>query len=114
LIVQSVARRWLTRRKLRRRIERKPRYDDMEYGHPRANYSRRNRVPVAPQRNKNASWQQHRLNAVSSPVVDQQQYSHQEDTNTLHRDSAGGEAWYDGNRSETSDMLKSWKGRKSP
>eukprot|EP00585_Thalassiosira_rotula_P006966 CAMPEP_0196147124 /NCGR_PEP_ID=MMETSP0910-20130528/24656_1 /TAXON_ID=49265 /ORGANISM="Thalassiosira rotula, Strain GSO102" /LENGTH=1134 /DNA_ID=CAMNT_0041409473 /DNA_START=265 /DNA_END=3668 /DNA_ORIENTATION=+ len=114
LIVQSVARRWLTIRKLRRRIKRKPRYDDMGYGYPSANYNRRNHVPVAPQRNKNASRQQHRLNVASSPVVDQEQYSHQKNTNTVHQDSAGGEAWYDGNKSETSDMLKSWKGRKSP
>jgi len=119
LIVQSVARRWLILKKMRRRMGKRQcgdrnnvvheREEIMEYGQIRANCNR-SHVP-------NASWQQHRLNVVSGPAnprVMLTQHSPREGfDDDFHGDSIGVEEWYDGNKSEASDMLKSWKGRKS-
>lgn len=99
LIVQSVARRWLTLRKMRGERGMKPRSAD---------YERSNNL-VERKRNTDADWQRHRLNVVKRPPANQLQYSHRDGINAFHRDSVGCEDWYDGNKSETSDMLKNWK-----
>lgn len=109
LIVQSVARRYLILRRRKRIYGILPKHDNVSHGQP-------DNVP-APRRNTHAVWQEHRLNVVSKPpsptIGYVAQYSHPEDFRVFHQDSARGEGWYDGNKSETNDMLKSWKGRKS-
>lgn len=111
LIVQSVARRWLTLRKMRKRYGFRPKQDTkMGYGQSGSNYNQNNAAPIQ-QRNTHATWQQHRLNIVSKPPSPKR---HSEGfPDVFHRDSVGAEDWYDGNKSETSDMLRGWKGRKS-
>ena len=128
LIVQSVARRWLVLRKLgRRRLEKKLQHARLGDDHkpPTNNINQDKGAPnsgatvTKKGNNTHAVWQQHRLNIVSnskplspeskplSPKASSQLSSH---------DGLDDGEWNDnklfGNKMETSDMLKSWKGRK--
>ena len=122
LIVQSVARRWLVLRKLgRRRLEKKLQHARLGDDHmpPTNNINQQGKgdqnsgaTDTKKGNNTHAVWQQHRLNIVSnskplSPKASSQLSSH---------DGLDDGEWNDnklfGNKMETSDMLKSWKGRK--
>ena len=104
LIVQSVARRWSALRRMRGKIRRRPVQESTVH----ATY-RSKSLPV--QKNAHAVWQQHRLNVVANQS--RQSYPNEDELDAFDKDSVGGDEWYSGNKSETSDMLKSWKGRKS-
>lgn len=106
LIVQSVIRRWLTIRKTRPKIALKSRSNQ----NPGVVVSPTNSA----RRDTHMVWKEHRLKIVnkhSSPKSDE--YVHPDSLDEFHEDNIGGNEWYDGNKSETSDMLRSWKGRKS-
>ncbi|KAL7552826.1 hypothetical protein ACHAWF_018717 [Thalassiosira exigua] len=124
LIVQSVARRWLVLKKVKPRMRIRPNEEIIGYNkaqrQPKSSRSRNNAAPRnnnSCNNNSHAVWQEHRLNVVSRPVTSDSmaaRYSqHSEGFDAFHRDNVGGDEWYDGNKSETSDMLKYWKGRKS-
>jgi hypothetical protein len=104
LIVQSVIRRWLTIRKTRKRFASKPRANN----HPG--------IVVSPttRRDPHMVWKEHRLKIVNRTLSPERvEYVHPDSLDEFHQDSIGGDEWYDGNKSETSDLLKNWKGRKS-
>jgi hypothetical protein len=67
-----------------------------------------------------AGWKHHRLNIIKqSPHLNKQSHLHPDDVSfdDFVEDivGGGGQVWYDGNKTETSDMLKNWKskGRRS-
>lgn len=112
LIVQSVARRWLVLRRMRRMYGTRPKRESKSQSRATQNGVT---VQAAARKNTHAVWQQHRLNVVSKPLHVQTapQSSHPDGFDVFHRDSAGADEWYDGNKSETSNMLMNWRGRKS-
>jgi len=118
LIVQSVARRWLTLRRMKRRKKKTPKFRAKLGNTECSSRPRKGAIPVKTATRNNDShavWQQHRLNMIkakpshpTSPLPPQ---------HSLSEDSEQQEEWDDnklfGNKAQTSDMLKSWKGRKS-
>ncbi|KAL9181629.1 hypothetical protein ACHAXT_010434 [Thalassiosira profunda] len=124
LIAQSVARRWLVLRKVKPKLKRR----DPERHEPglapglKANASGTHKIGTrvsqpAARKNPHAAWQQHRLKVVSKPekpkaASGSSQISHVEGFDVFDQNSEGGDEWYDGNKTDASDMLKSWKGRK--
>lgn len=134
LIVQSVARRWLTIRrakKLKQRATSSSRYSKQSYPATIQKNAIQKNSSVSRainnlkkttasqigynQTSKTAAplWQQHKLKPVAQaeyPTRKTVQYP--EEFDAFSENSAKDE-WYDGNRSETSDMLKNWKGRSS-
>jgi len=104
LIVQSVIRRWLTIRKTRKRFASKP----------RSNHNPVTVVSPTTRRDPHMVWKEHRLKIVNRTLSPERvEYVHPDSLDEFHQDSIGGDEWYDGNKSETSDLLKNWKGRKS-
>ncbi|KAL3762159.1 hypothetical protein ACHAW5_003189 [Stephanodiscus triporus] len=99
LIAQSMARRWLTIKKIRRMIEIQPRHEKIRHDKQR--------------KNPHAVWQQHRLNVVAKPLSPERKNDSLAGFDVFAQDTIGEEEWYDGNKSETSDMLKKWR-RRSP
>jgi hypothetical protein len=65
-----------------------------------------------------AGWKHHRLNIIKqSPHLNKQSH-HPDDVSFddfVEDIVGGGQVWYDGNKTETSDMLQNWKskGRRS-
>ena len=61
-----------------------------------------------------AGWKHHRLNIIKqSPHLNKQSY-HPDDVSFddfVEDIVGGGQVWYDGNKTETSDMLKKWKSK---
>ena len=117
LIVQSVARRWLVLRRMRRRRLATKLKHIKEVGNLSitTNHPHRSKSAPAttPRNSSHAVWQQHRLNIVSKPLSPVSQHSRPPDEfDPFDRESVNGEEWYSGGKSETSDMLKNWKGRK--
>ena len=116
LMAQSIARRWLTQKRLRswltlKKLRRQTKRFPEEY---RREQRQRNdqiqanckqSVQNAQKNNAHTSWQQHRLQVVSKPASPHALLTQQA--------TSGEEGWYDGSKSEASDMLRSWKGRKS-
>jgi hypothetical protein len=107
LIVQSIARRWLTMRKLKRIFEMKPKHEKIRHDKQMKN---RNQSHAPTKKNPHVAWQQHRLNVVARPLTAKKSDS-LIGFDAFAHDIVGGEEWYDGNKSETNDMLKNWKRR---
>ena len=101
LIVQSVARRWLTLKKVKmliRELNQSTNYKQHRYGYNKTS----------------ASWQHGKVNIVTrrmNPVA--KAVKHQDEFDLFNQESVDKDGWYDGNKSETSDMLRNWKGRSS-
>ena len=141
LIVQSVARRWLTLKKMKARKNKKSR-QKIQYKNPQPSnsYSHSNssmpgwkqewqqrRMKVKKSKPMNniefhkdqdnystpPNWQQHKTNETRSEDSFTNRRQPIEGLGIFSEDSVDGEGWYDGNKSETSDMLRSWKGRSS-
>jgi hypothetical protein len=114
LIVQSVARRWLTIRKTRRIFEMKSKSETIRLEKQtmkRSQMINRSQNHAPTQQSSHDVWRQHRLNIVAKSQKPETTNKLLLGFDTYAREIVGAEDWYDGNKSETSDMLKNWKRR---
>ena len=107
LIVQSVARRWLT---LRRQEVKN--WNMSKRKQPAAATYGRKQLMIDPSaRSRNDShevWKEHRLN-----IVERKKQVHTSEYPEAFSDIVEDVRFYDGNASETSDFLQNWRGRRS-
>ena len=110
LIVQSVARRWLTLRRQEVRtwhFSKKNQSDVTIYGRHHPSYS-----STRQQNDAHAVWKEHRLKVVAKKKQANNEYP-EAFSDILSDDGVEGIRWYDRNTSETNDLLHLWRGRKS-
>jgi len=114
LIVQSIARRWLVRKKLERKgIVLGP----TSYKSPSQNSSNRFGYTTRFNQKKTPSthdeWKQHRLKVLerSTSVNSRTTRSSFEGFENFDKDSVAGDDWYCENKSQASDLLQSWRSR---
>lgn len=108
LIVQSVARRWLT---LRRQEVKNWNMSKRKKQPAAAIYGRKQLMIDPSARSRNDShqvWKEHRLN-----VVERKKQVHKSEYPEAFSDIVEDVRFYDGNASETSDFLQNWRGRRS-